>query len=101
MIHVLASIKIKPGHRDALIQRFKKNIPLVRAEDGCIQYELTVDADSGIEIQEKNENIVTVVEKWKSVEALHAHLAAPHMKQYNKDTEDMVDGLDLKVLEEA
>ena len=101
MIHVIAFIKVKPGQRDALIEIFNKNVPNVLAEDGCIQYTLTVDTDSGIGIQAKDGNILTVIEKWESREALQAHLAAPHMDQYRKDTEGMTDGLDLRVLEDA
>ena len=101
MIHVLATIHVKPGKRPELIEIFKKNIPHVLAEDGCIQYALTVDTASGIEIQKKNKNTVTVIEKWESAEALQAHLAAPHMKQYSKDTEGLTEGLELKVLEDA
>ena len=36
MIHVLASIKVKPGKRDILIEHLKSNIPNVIKENGCI-----------------------------------------------------------------
>lgn len=101
MIHVIAFIKVKPARRDALIDAFKKNVPNVLAEDGCIQYTLTVDAESGIDIQQEDENIVTAIEKWESAAALRAHLASPHMMQYKKDTEGMTEGVELRVLEDA
>lgn len=101
MVHVIAFIKVKPGQRDALIEIFNKNVPNVLAEDGCIQYTLTVDTESGIGIQQKDENIVTVIEKWESTAALQAHLEAPHMDQYRKDTEGMTEGVELRVLEDA
>lgn len=101
MVHVIAFIKVKPGKREELIKIFNENVPNVLAEDGCIQYTLTVDTDSGIDIQMKDDNIVTVIEKWESIEALHAHLAAPHMEQYRKDTEEMTEGVELKVLQDT
>ena len=36
MIHVLASIKVKTGKRDNLIEHLKSNIPNVIKENGCI-----------------------------------------------------------------
>lgn len=101
MVHVIAFIKVKPGQRDALIETFNKNVPNVLAEDGCIQYTLTVDTDSGIDVQKKDGNTVTVIEKWESAEALRAHLASPHMDQYRKDTEGMTEGVDLRVLQDT
>ncbi|MDZ8119555.1 putative quinol monooxygenase [Pontiella agarivorans] len=101
MVHVIAFIKVKPEHREEFTRIFKANIPNVLAEDGCIQYTLTADTDSGIDIQTKDPNILTVIEKWSSREALQAHLASPHMKQYGSDTEGMTEGLDLRVLEDA
>jgi len=45
MIHVLASIKVKPGKRDILIEHLKSNIPNVIKEKGCIEYNSTIDVD--------------------------------------------------------
>ncbi|QBG49297.1 antibiotic biosynthesis monooxygenase [Verrucomicrobia bacterium S94] len=101
MIHVIAFIKVKPEHRKEFIRIFKANVPNVRAEDGCIQYTLTTDTDSGIDIQSKDPDILTVIEKWASRETLQTHLASPHMEQYRKDTEGMTEGLDLRVLEDV
>lgn len=101
MVHVIAFITVKPEHREELIKIFNANVPNVLAEDGCIQYTLTTDTDSDIDIQTKDENVLTVIEKWESKEALQAHLAAPHMDQYRTDTEGMTDGLDLRVLKDS
>ena len=101
MIHVLAFITVKPEFREKLIEIFTRNIPNVLAEEGCMQYTLTTDADSGIDIQSKDASILTVIEKWASKEALQAHLSAPHMDQYRKDTQGMTEGLDLRVLQDV
>jgi quinol monooxygenase YgiN len=101
MIDVIASIRIKPGRRDELLEKFKANVPNVLAEDGCLRYQPSIDADSGLAAQAKDEHVVTVVEQWESVEALHAHLAAPHMATYRETVKDLVEGVELKVLRPA
>eukprot|EP01034_Spumella_vulgaris_P016964 gene16964-21634_t len=47
MIHVIAIITAKPGHREEVIGHFKAIVPAVHAEKGCIEYRITVDADAG------------------------------------------------------
>jgi quinol monooxygenase YgiN len=101
MIHVIASIGVKPGKRTAFIEIFKKNVPAVLAENGCVEYIPAIDADSGIEAQWKDETVVTVIEKWKTLDALHAHLAAPHMEQFRADTADLTEDVSLTILENA
>ena len=101
MINVLASIQLKPGTRDEFLKHFVANVPAVLEEDGCIEYFPAIDVDSGLEIQAMDPETVTVIEKWESVEALHAHLQAPHMTAYKEKVKDLVVALSLKVLEEA
>ena len=101
MISVLATIKLQPGVRAEFLQHFNDNVPAVLAEDGCHEYFPAVDVESGIEVQEKDPDSVTVIEKWESVEALHAHLAAPHMATYKEKVKDLVVSVSLKVLEKA
>jgi quinol monooxygenase YgiN len=101
MVNVLASISVKEGKRAEFIAAFKDNLTAVRAEDGCIEYFPAVDIDAGLPPQQLDENIVTVIEKWQSLEALRAHLTAPHMLAYKEKVKDIVAGVSLKVLQEA
>lgn len=101
MIHVVASIGVKPGKRAEFIEIFKKNVPNVLAENGCVEYIPAIDTDSGIDAQWKDETVVTVIEKWETVEALHAHLIAPHMEQYTVEVADLVLDVSLTILENA
>jgi len=98
MITVLASIYVKAGEIDKFLDIFKANIPSVCAEDGCISYVPMVDFDSQLAPQELNENIVTIVEQWESIEALKAHLVAPHMLKYKDNVKNIVEDVTLKVL---
>jgi quinol monooxygenase YgiN len=83
------------------LERFHANVPHVLAEDGCIHYYPTVDADSGLPPQKKDENVVTIVEQWESLDHLYAHLKAPHMLIYREDVKDWIEGVSLKVLKKA
>ncbi len=99
MINVLATIKLKPGVRAEFLKHFNDNVPAVLAEDGCHEYFPAIDLDSGLDVQTLDADAVTVIEKWESVDALHAHLAAPHMAVYKEKVKDMVVSVSLKVLE--
>ncbi|MEK6233670.1 MAG: antibiotic biosynthesis monooxygenase [Planctomycetales bacterium] len=102
MIHVVALIEVQPGSRDAVVEEFHKLLPEVHAEDGCIEYGPAVDVASGLDRQEPpRDNVVTMIEKWRDVDALKAHLSAPHMNAFRERVKDMVAGLTLHILEPA
>ncbi|WP_306532589.1 putative quinol monooxygenase [Geobacter sp.] len=100
MISVIASITVIEGELARFLEIFKAKL-LVRAEDGCIEYFPTLDVDSGLPVQVKEPSTVTIIEKWQSLNALHAHLGTPHMLAYREETKDIVEKVSLKVLQEA
>ncbi|QWV97086.1 antibiotic biosynthesis monooxygenase [Geomonas nitrogeniifigens] len=99
MICVIASIRVREGARDAFLEIFNDNIPRVKAEPGCIEYFPAVDVDAGLPVQLQDELVVTIVEKWQGVDALHEHLASPHMLEYKEKVKDLVTEVSLKVLQ--
>lgn len=102
MIHVIATIRLKPGTRDQFLAEFRQLVPLVRAEAGCVEYGPAVDTQTDISAQqEKGADSVTVIEKWESLAALKAHLEAPHMADYRKKVADIVEATELHILEPA
>ena len=101
MVNVIASIEVKEGHLAEFTKIFIDNVPNVLAEEGCIEYTPTVDIPTNIEVQETNKNIVTIIEKWESLDHLYAHLKAPHMNTYREKVKDIVVGVTIKVLTEA
>jgi len=102
MICVIATIEVTPGRREDFLGEFRKIVPLVREESGCIEYEPMVDIPTEIDAQaEPAESVVFVVEKWDSVEALEAHLVAPHMLDYRKKVKELVLGAEIRILEPA
>jgi len=101
MVNVIASIRVKEGFRSDFIEIFKSNIPAVLDEEGCIRYAPAVDLNTGIPAQKLDENVVTVIEKWNTLEDLKAHLEAPHMLAFRERVKGMVEDVSLKVLENA
>ena len=101
MINVIASIYIKEGRLSEFVEIFKRNIPNVLKEEGCIEYVPTIDVLTDLSPQELNDNVVTVIEKWNSLDDLQAHLSAPHMLAYKENVKDLVDKVSLKILKEA
>lgn len=100
MIHVIATIELAPGTRERFLEAFHDNVPNVLAEDGCHEYGPAVDIPTGISAQVPiRANVVTVVEKWRDVDALKAHLAAPHMAAYRERVKDFVKGVTLQVMQ--
>jgi quinol monooxygenase YgiN len=99
MIHVIATIDLTAGQRDAYLVELNKIIPLVRAEKGCLEYGPAKDVPTEIPIQEPiNENAITIMEQWTDVDALKIHLAAPHMQSYREATRDYVRLVAIRVL---
>lgn len=91
MIHVVAIITTKSGMRESVLQAFLANIPAVRAEDGCIEYGPTIDAEGLGSFQSKfGPDTFVVLEKWRDTAALKAHAAAPHMAAYAAKVKDMI-----------
>jgi quinol monooxygenase YgiN len=102
MIHVIATIELAPGMRAAFLKEFHALMPLVHAEQGCIEYGPAVDLASGIAAQPAvRTDAVLVIEKWSDLPALTAHLAAPHMAAYREKVKDIVRGVSLQILEPA
>lgn len=102
MIYVIATIELVQGRREDFLTEFRKIVPLVQEEKGCLEYSPTIDIGTSIPAQgEVRDSTVTVVEKWESVEALEDHIIAPHMLEYRGKVKDMVASTGLQVLQPA
>jgi quinol monooxygenase YgiN len=101
-VHVIAVITAKPGRRAELLEAFQANVPNVQAEEGCIEYVATVDAEGAGDVQTRfGPDTFVVVEKWASLAALKANAPAPHMAAYAARTKDLIAGRVIHVLSPA
>ena len=101
MVHVIASVQLKPGKRDEFIALFKSNLPTVKAEKGCIKYLLAVDLPTGLPPQVLDENGVAIIETWETLDSLQAHLGTPHMSAFFEKEKQFIDSSTIKILQEA
>lgn len=101
MINVIASIRVRTGRLPDFLEIFRDNMFKVRKEKGCIEYIPAVDINSELPSQILEENVVTIIEKWEDMDALHVHLGSPHMMIYREKVKDIVESVHLKILKEA
>lgn len=82
-VYVSAILHAAPGRADDLEKALRDVMPAVRAEEGCIRYDL----HRGL----ADQDTFLFYELWTSAEALDAHMASPHMAAMRTDTADMQD----------
>jgi quinol monooxygenase YgiN len=102
MIYGIVSVRVKPGKVQEFIDLFKSVAATVRKEKGCVQYVPAVDFETGLPPQTLDKNVVTILEKWETLEALQAHLAMPYMADFFAKQEPLVEEtVSMKMLKEA
>ncbi|HLJ70304.1 MAG TPA: putative quinol monooxygenase [Roseiarcus sp.] len=102
MIRVVAIITAQPGRREQVLAAARAIVPAVRAERGCIEYQLVVDeADFGPVQTKLGPDVYAVIETWADADALKAHGVAPHMKAFGAETRDLIASRVIHVLTPA
>jgi quinol monooxygenase YgiN len=102
MIHVIATVELKPNSREDYLEVLRNNVSNVKTEAGCLGYEPAVDVDSGLPVQGAvRENVVTIVEAWQSLEHLAAHLKTPHMRSYRDAVTDYIEDVKVQIMAPA
>lgn len=82
---------LRPGVRERVLQEIAAVCPEVRREEGCLDYCAAVDVQSGLARQQPlRADVVTIIERWRDLEALAAHSAAPHVQELRKRIADSV-----------
>lgn len=79
---IVAHIHANPERVDLVKTELERLIPITRAEEGCIQYDLHQD----------NENPARFLfyENWESRELWQTHMNALHLADYMKATEGAI-----------
>lgn len=81
-VHLVATLKAKPGKAGELHRRLEDIIPDVRKEPGCIAYNLHVDRNDG--------SVFVMIEAWESAAALDAHGSAAPFQSLQAHFEDLL-----------
>lgn len=102
MICVIATIEVVEGRCEDFLAEFRRVVPQVLKEPGCLAYAPMVDVATGIGLQTPaRPDVVTVVEQWESIEALEDHLIAPHMIEYRKRVKGLLKATSIRILTPA
>jgi len=101
MIHVVVTMRIKEGRMGEFLAACAELRPQVLREQGCIAYDYTRDAPAppSRPQQPLEADRVTLLERWASMEALTAHLEAPHMVAANGKMKDLRASVELRFTE--
>ena len=99
MITVIASVTIKKGKVQEFLKGFEANVLKVREEPGCVEYYPTMDIKTDLLPSVFDENVVTIIEKWESMEAFQYHVNAPHIKEQLKRDDEFVESMSARLLE--
>lgn len=98
MIHVVAELSIAPGARESFLAAFRRLEPLVRSEEGCLEYGGVLEVATSVAAQAPpRDDVLLVIEKWTNEAALAAHLAAPHMTEFAAQTSGQMTGRVLRI----
>ncbi|HEY2773112.1 MAG TPA: putative quinol monooxygenase [Candidatus Binatia bacterium] len=76
MIIVAVEVDVEAGAADKVRDAVAKMENATRAEEGCETYAFSVDVCDPSKIR--------VIERWRSIEDIQAHMASPHMAEFNK-----------------
>ncbi len=79
---ILAQITAVPGKEDLVRAELQKLVPITRAEQGCIQYDLHVDNE--------NPGFFVFYENWETRALWQTHMSAPHLAAYMAATDGAV-----------
>jgi len=74
MTHGIAILTTGASQRDSVLDAVRDNVSNVLTEQGCIEYEATVDASPFLKFHTHlGPDTFVVIEKWDSLESLAAH----------------------------
>ncbi|EJL6751061.1 antibiotic biosynthesis monooxygenase [Vibrio alginolyticus] len=84
---------VKAEFKDKFIAHMSELAETVRAEKGCITYDLNVDTE--------NELVLFLYEKWESKDDILAHLATEHMQAHLAEAQPWFDTLEMETFESS
>ena len=80
---ITGNILAKPDQIDFVKAELEKLIPITRAEEGCLQYDLHQDNE--------NPAYFLFYENWESRDLWQTHMSAPHLSAFITATEDALE----------
>ncbi|MDR3434601.1 MAG: putative quinol monooxygenase [Rouxiella aceris] len=101
MITVIAEIIIKPGRRNAVLEKITHLLPQVLAEKGCHRYEPFIDVKGQIPWRHSAPDSIFMLEEWQSMAHLEDHQQAAHMHSHRENIKNDVQEVKINIIEKA
>lgn len=89
-LKIIAVVSLKQEYKEEIIKAIHKVVDGTRKEEGNISYELHENINNPLE--------VTILEVWKSQEAIDAHNATTHFNDFVKAIDGKVNGLKIDTI---
>ena len=93
MIYIIATMTIKSGSKDKLLELARPCIEASRQEAGGISYDLNQSLT--------NEDTLVFVERWESQAAIDNHFTEPHFRAWRQANADYVLDRKIEILSDA
>jgi quinol monooxygenase YgiN len=88
-ILVIAKVEPKEGCQDSILEVSRDLIDESLLEEGNIDYQLLKSIDN---------DDLTFVEKWKSLEALQMHMRSPHFLNFGEESDEFIENMTIQVI---
>lgn len=89
-LKIIAVVSLKEEYKEEVIKAIHNVVDATRKEEGNISYELHENINNPLE--------VTILEVWKSQEAIDFHNATTHFNDFVKAIDGKVNGLKIDVI---
>ncbi|WP_407453860.1 putative quinol monooxygenase [Methanobrevibacter sp.] len=89
-ILVIAKIQPKAGCQDSILELANELVYETLQEEGNIEYQL---------LKSDENDTLTFVEKWKSLEELKKHMGSPHFLNFEEESEEFVEKMDIQIID--
>jgi quinol monooxygenase YgiN len=84
MIAVIAKIPVQPEKKEDALEAVKTLMTHVSQEEGTLLYT--------VNINDQDPNTLVFIEQYRDMEALNAHGASPHFKEFMKQSKEFAAG---------
>jgi quinol monooxygenase YgiN len=81
---VIAQHRALPSKADAYERRMLADIPLTRAEPGCLAFHIHRDR--------ADPSLFVIYEVWRDMDALREHFKTPYVRQFVVDSAEYIEG---------
>lgn len=92
-LKIVAQILVKKEYQNELEKVFQVLVDETRKEEGNISYDLFQTLENPLEY--------TIIETWKSQDAINIHNSTPHFNTFKEAINERVDNLSITVMEKV